>query len=530
MKTHTLLLYCLFLMLGIKSTLGQEPTGSRPISATITIKSMDEVKPDSMYLYIYTRSTELYEPDYQLAKAKNEDGEYKFVVKGILQPVYISLYRERTRNMLPQFLLQNFLIESGDDVLINMAEDKLREQGIGRRINESYFFPYNSFAKSNSFAERYYLANFNFSGSGAEKYSLRYKMDTTLHNKYKSGNLVDLSGKFKEQSIHDTLRYMLLEMLEQKKNDISTAAYQIMKTDLIANLEYLQLDFGLKFLLFSHANDTSYLRNIAETYPIKLRKLKINTAEKAKAISFHYSNFLVKYLYLCRIQSMLDKSNFVSNIDRFVDTVNVLYSGELKDRLLYLMIKNGYHRLVDSGNVVNKAKSFINTEYYRNRLDKEINNYAKSRDGFDFDLPDTNGKRVRFSDFKGKVVFVDFWFTGCSACAKYYKETVFPVEQTFRDNKDVVFVTIATDPREDTWLKSVKSGIYTNDNAINLYTEGKAYSHPVCQYYDIQSAPRPILFGRDGKVFSYSYLQLRRNKIEGLTKQIEAALREGKAQ
>lgn len=40
----------------------------------------------------------------------------------------------------------------------------------------------------------------------------------------------------------------------------------------------------------------------------------------------------------------------------------------------------------------------------------------KPRKAADFALPDLSGKTVRLSDFKGKVVLVDFWATFCLPC------------------------------------------------------------------------------------------------------------------
>jgi thiol-disulfide isomerase/thioredoxin len=34
----------------------------------------------------------------------------------------------------------------------------------------------------------------------------------------------------------------------------------------------------------------------------------------------------------------------------------------------------------------------------------------------DFELEDLKGNKVRLSDFKGKVVFLNFWATWCPSC------------------------------------------------------------------------------------------------------------------
>lgn len=57
----------------------------------------------------------------------------------------------------------------------------------------------------------------------------------------------------------------------------------------------------------------------------------------------------------------------------------------------------------------------------------------------DFELPDLQDRRVRLSDFRGKVVFLNFWATWCKPC----KEEMPSMEVLYRNFKDDGLVVLA---------------------------------------------------------------------------------------
>lgn len=64
----------------------------------------------------------------------------------------------------------------------------------------------------------------------------------------------------------------------------------------------------------------------------------------------------------------------------------------------------------------------------------------------EFTLVDTNGKAVHLSDFRGKVVLLNFWATWCAPCRKEFPELV----KTYGDGaSDVVVVGINMQENRD---------------------------------------------------------------------------------
>lgn len=65
----------------------------------------------------------------------------------------------------------------------------------------------------------------------------------------------------------------------------------------------------------------------------------------------------------------------------------------------------------------------------------------------DFSLKDISGKKIKFSEFRGKVVLIEFWATWCEAC----REAIPDLIEIYEKNKNNAFemLTISVDEGSD---------------------------------------------------------------------------------
>ena len=117
---------------------------------------------------------------------------------------------------------------------------------------------------------------------------------------------------------------------------------------------------------------------------------------------------------------------------------------------------------------------------------------------YDFSLTGLNGETIRLNSFKGKVVVLDFWFTGCGACRELAPE-LFILEKKY-EGKDIAFLSICTDKNRDQWHSSVNSQVYSSPLSVNLFTEGKGDAHPVVNNYGVRGFPTLIVIDKEGKI------------------------------
>jgi thiol-disulfide isomerase/thioredoxin len=111
----------------------------------------------------------------------------------------------------------------------------------------------------------------------------------------------------------------------------------------------------------------------------------------------------------------------------------------------------------------------------------------------DFTVKDMSGQDVRFSDYKGKVVLLNFWATWCGPC-KYEIPLFVELQEKYRD-RGVAFLGLSVDDTVD---------------KLKPFAEQYRINYPVLVGLgrdDVQDAFGPIwgipvtfMIGRDGRI------------------------------
>lgn len=137
---------------------------------------------------------------------------------------------------------------------------------------------------------------------------------------------------------------------------------------------------------------------------------------------------------------------------------------------------------------------------------------AVGKPAVNFQLSDVEGKKVMLSDYAGKVVVLNWVSNSCPFMVDLYKRNdMTKVSDTFKDNKDVVFLNINSNAAEKADSIKAVNEEYKIKTTTLVDADGT-----VGKFYEAKTTPHTFVIGKDGKLaYAGAYSNAPMGKVEG---------------
>ncbi|WEK35660.1 MAG: TlpA disulfide reductase family protein [Candidatus Pseudobacter hemicellulosilyticus] len=351
---------------------------------------------------------------------------------------------------------------------------------------------------------------YHFSGKGAAKWQYEWEVDSILHLfASRRKEYADNKAGFNHIRFNTDRMNGQRQLLDRYKGRISETMDFIYRANLRTGAYghyYTSVRAGLR-------GDSDRVRQAQQLYEQYLTNISVDTASSALLLLSFYPEFLL-------LKEETDAA-YALSLGRLpapgiYQRISSRYSGTLRDKLLLMSLDREVSRSEVTDSSFAWLLDMVETPRYRKRLEALMASFVSGKPVVDFAFRDRENKVVRLSDFKGKVIFLDMWFTGCGGCVAVAKALP-EVEEAFKDRTDVVFVSLSVDLKREEWLPSVDGNRklnqgttkaythYTTPSTIYLYTAGTGSANDfIRQYVPGAAFPHLLLVGKDGNLFSAS--------------------------
>lgn len=138
--------------------------------------------------------------------------------------------------------------------------------------------------------------------------------------------------------------------------------------------------------------------------------------------------------------------------------------------------------------------------------------FSNSAKAPDFNLKDQYGVIHSLENYKGKVIFLNFWATWCPPCKKEMPDIENIYKEYGENKKDVVILGVNSE-KENEVKKFLKDKGYTFPTVIDENSE-------VMRKYFIQAFPTSFVIDKEGNVYGYVMGGLTKEQIKQVIEEV----------
>lgn len=392
----------------------------------------------------------------------DSNGYFSFRIPGIEHAAKFILYSVRDINRI----VKNYYVENGDSIFI-------------------------------SFNKKGTEYNVDFSGRGHEKFSCMYALETYKTRAFRqTGHLLNNNSAEPIDRLKQSFKWF--DALDDSLLHILTGYTLSREMNTLLKSDIIGWNHKEKCLMLTDPFKAGSLQKKEKIRELFMEKIYTKIYHDASVYSDDYIEFLFR-----RAQDKILFAGKGYSMRQVYTAITGEYKGLIRDRVITAYLLRGHGGISNEQYeyCLNDALRKVQSPLYEKYLKDQLQRMHKGAAVYNFSLPDSLGNIISLSDFRGKLVLIDFWFTGCFSCTRLAGIMEKEVIHRYNDSS-VVFMSICVDKEKEKWMKSVRSGKYTGARSVNLYTAGQGMNHPLVKYYNIQGCPRLLLIDRSGRIYA----------------------------
>ena len=251
----------------------------------------------------------------------------------------------------------------------------------------------------------------------------------------------------------------------------------------------IQYDFAYHRLMYGHVFKNRY--SLQESYFDFLEEVPLQNSQIGND---WYREFLVAYFDYKNLKSPTDeRAPFIFQYEEGSKKLEGKTKAFFQSEIITRAFRAKEHEVI-----IDKYWDYMRHQDYGNFDLKVIGSYEKAikfaegTQAPDFVLKDLNNLEIALKNYRGKVVYLNFWATWCRPCMN--KMEKLKLIQPELENEDVVFINVSLDRKEEVWKETLEEREF---KGTHILASGELNSE-IAKAYEIKVLPRYFIINKGG--------------------------------